>query len=153
MKRHSPKATTSPELLNSYACAWRCAVEPILTCCLCRQPKKTELYEAEYIAALAANKRPPDPPVANCYQLAKIADGYIYTYLPPKHAEAVFRIATAYQTEKISRHVAIEKTQVVADAVWEELGVIQKFQVLQFLIDENDESASGFSLSTDATKD
>lgn len=115
--------------------------------------QKTELYEAEYIAALAANKSPPDPPVANCYQLAKIADGYIYTYLPPKHAEAVFRIATAYQTEKISRHVAIEKTQVVADAVWEELGVIQKFQVLQFLIDENDESASGFSLSTDATKD
>lgn len=107
--------------------------------------QKTERYEAEAVAALTANKRAPEPPVATCYQLAKVADGYIYTYLPEKHAEAIFKIAVAYQTEKMSRNAAIERTQAIADTVCEELGVLQKFQVLQFLLDDDNEGGAASS--------
>jgi response regulator RpfG family c-di-GMP phosphodiesterase len=115
--------------------------------------QKTELHEAESLAALAANKRPPDPPLASCYQLVKIPDGYIYTYLPDKHAETIFRIAVAYQTQKMSRGSAIERTQVVADAVCEELGVVQQFQVLQFLIDADEENGAASSSPNNDTQE
>jgi hypothetical protein len=111
--------------------------------------QKTELHEAQVLAAGATGKRPPEPPTANCYQLVKVPDGYIYTYLPEKHAEAIFKIAVAYQTEKMSRNSAIERTQAIADAVCEELGVLQKFQVLQFLLDEDNEGGAASSSSVD----
>lgn len=99
--------------------------------------QKTEAHEAEVLSAVATSKRPPEAPVASCYQLVKVPDGHIYTYLPEKHAEAIFKIAAAYQTEKMSRNSAIERTQAIADQVCEELGVLQKFQVLKFLEDED----------------
>lgn len=107
--------------------------------------QKTEAHEVGVLSAVAAGKRPPDPPVASCYQLAKVPDGYIYTYLPEKHAEAIFKIAVAYQTEKIGRSTAIERTQAIADVVCEELGVLQKFQVLQFLVEEDDAGGAASS--------
>jgi hypothetical protein len=100
--------------------------------------KKTELHEVETLAAIREGKRLPDPPTANCYQLAKVADGHLYTYLPEKHAEVIFSIGASFQTQKISKEVAINRVQAIADSICDELGVLQRFQVLQFLLDDSE---------------
>ncbi|MEY3660572.1 MAG: hypothetical protein RLZZ169_1397 [Pseudomonadota bacterium] len=107
--------------------------------------KKIQIHEAETLAAIKDGKRLPDPPKATCYQLAKVADGYIYTYIPEKHADLIFQIGIWYQTQKIGKQAAVERTQAIADAICDELGVLQRFSVLQFLEEDEpgDEEDSG----------
>ncbi|MFZ9583859.1 MAG: hypothetical protein ACO280_02760 [Pseudohongiellaceae bacterium] len=113
--------------------------------------KKAQIHEVEILDAIKHGRRIPEQPKAGCYQLVKVADGYMYTYIPEKYAELIFQIGWWYQTEKISKEAAIERTQVIADAICDELGVLQRFSILQFLKDgPEDEEDLGPITSSDS---
>jgi hypothetical protein len=100
--------------------------------------KKTEDFEALAMEAIAAGGVIPDKPIPLPWLSIQSADGLIYSYIPEKYANHIFAIAAAYQTVKISRAEAINQAQRTADALFEELGVSQSFNVLQFLRDEEE---------------
>jgi hypothetical protein len=100
--------------------------------------KKTEDFEAVAMEAIAAGESIPEKPTASPYLSIKSNDGLIYSYIPEKFANQVFAIAAAYQTVKIGRAGAIEQAQRTADTLFEEIGVSQSFNVLQFLRDEEE---------------
>jgi len=100
--------------------------------------KKTEDYEAVAMEAIAAGESIPEKPTASPWLSIKSSDGLFYSYIPEKYANKVFAIASAYQTVKIGRAEAIEQAQRLADTLFEELGVSQSFNVLQFLRDEEE---------------
>ena len=93
-------------------------------------------YEELALIAIAKGSEPPSLPVADPFQLVKSGEEFIYTYIPERFAEKVFALGAAYQTLKISRAQAIDKTQSVANDLWIELGLTESFEVLRFLRDE-----------------
>ena len=100
--------------------------------------KKTEDFEAAAMEAIAAGESIPDKPLPTPWLGIKSTDGLIYSYIPEKYANQIFAIAAAYQTVKLDRTGAIEQAQRTADALFEEIGVSQSFNVLQFLRDEEE---------------
>ena len=75
-------------------------------------------------------------PQADEFQLVKSGGEFTYTYIPESYASKVFALGAAYQTLKLSRREVIEKTQEMANALWDQLGLIESFEVLRFLRDE-----------------
>jgi len=100
--------------------------------------KKTEDFEAIAMEAMAAGESIPEKPIASPWLSIKSTDGLIYSYIPEKYANQIFAIAAAYQTVKIGRAGAIEQAQRSADTLFEDIGVSQSFNVLQFLRDEEE---------------
>jgi len=100
--------------------------------------KKTEDFEAIAMEAMAAGESIPEKPIASPWLSIKSTDGLIYSYIPEKYAIQIFAIAAAYQTVKIGRAGAIEQAQRSADTLFEDIGVSQSFNVLQFLRDEEE---------------
>jgi len=88
--------------------------------------------------AMAAGESIPEKPIASPWLSIKSTDGLIYSYIPEKYANQIFAIAAAYQTVKIGRAGAIEQAQRSADTLFEDIGVSQSFNVLQFLRDEEE---------------
>jgi len=105
---------------------------------LLKPQKKTEDFEAIAMEAMAAGESIPEKPIASPWLSIKSTDGLIYSYIPEKYANQIFAIAAAYQTVKIGRAGAIEQAQRSADTLFEDIGVSQSFNVLQFLRDEEE---------------
>lgn len=101
----------------------------------------TARYEEMALLAIAKGEKAPAIPVSDPYQLVKSGEEFAYTYIPEHYAQKVFALGAAYQTLKISRAQAIEQTQEVANELWDELGLIEPFEVLRFLRDEENEAA------------
>jgi len=113
--------------------------------------KKTERYDELAMAAIAAGSELPAQPEASCFQIVKGSGGSYYSYIPERFAKQIFAIGASYQTTRISRSDAIEQAQRVANTLFDELGVSQSFEVLQFLREE--ELDSGSSDSSDQEND
>jgi hypothetical protein len=113
-----------------------------------RAAKELELYDQQATLAVAKGIEAPKSPSADAYQLVKTGSEYVLTYIPENFAEKIFALGGAYQTLKISRKQAIEKVQLIADEIWNELGISESFEVMRFLRDEENESSQG-SISED----
>jgi hypothetical protein len=93
-------------------------------------------YDELAMLAIAKNEEKPAMPVADPFQLVKSGGEFSYTYIPENFAARVFALGAAYQTVKITRSEAIAKTQEIANELWAQLGLIESFEVLRFLRDE-----------------
>lgn len=103
--------------------------------------RKVEIYDQQAILTIANGDEMPASPIAEPYQLVKTGAEYVMTYIPEGFAERIFSIGGAYQTLKIDRAKAIEQAQLVANDIWDELGLSESFEVLRFLRDEEDQSS------------
>jgi hypothetical protein len=108
-----------------------------------RAAREISEYDEKATLALAKGQDKPDRPVADSFQLVKVGEEFIYTYIPSKFADAIFSAGSAYQTLMISREQAIERGQSIANEMWDELGLTEKFEVLRFLRDDEAEQTAG----------
>jgi hypothetical protein len=102
-------------------------------------------YDEQATRAIAKGEQKPELPVADPFQLVKVGSEFVYTYIPVNFAEAIFAVGSAYQTLIISREQAIERAQSIANEMWDELGLIDKFEVLRFLRDDESAESTGTS--------
>lgn len=97
--------------------------------------------------ALAKDEEKPALPVADPFQLVKVGSEFVYTYIPLNYAEGIFASGMAYQSLRINRAQAIERAQSIANQIWDDLALADRFEVLRFLRDEESEESSGTSLT------
>ena len=107
--------------------------------------KKAEIYDHLCLQAIAKGEAKPDEPEPALFKVIKTNTGNFFAYLPKESARKIFLLGGLYQTMEISGESAIEKVQVIADGLWEELGVAQNIECLRFLaaelgLDEEEES-------------
>ncbi len=107
--------------------------------------KKTEVFQDAMMQAIAAESDKPSPPKANPYQLVKTVNGEVFAYVPQAFVDQMFALGGNYQTMQVNAESAIEAAQIIADQVYDDLGLDDTFEALSFLREEvsGDKSAGG----------
>lgn len=95
--------------------------------------KTYEKYADDKLEAIWNDNEIPIAPEAENYQPIKSSQGYIIGYIPKKFADKVFILGAEFQTKKITKTDAIERTQLIADEISLMLNVEESFDVLDFL--------------------
>jgi hypothetical protein len=98
--------------------------------------KKTESHQQLCLQAIAKGLDTPEAPAVSVFQVAKILDKQIYTYIPPEFSEELFALGGLYQTMQVDAAKAIVLAQEVAARVSLDLGLDDPLVALQFLRDE-----------------
>ncbi len=104
--------------------------------------RKTEIYQNQMMKAIAQETEKPPLPRANPFQLVKTVNGEVFAYVPQNFVDEIFTLGGQYQTMQINAESAIETAQMIADRMYEELGVEDTFEALGFLREEQEASAA-----------
>ena len=98
--------------------------------------KRTELYQEQMMKAIAQEIEKPAQPKANPFQLVKTVNGEVFAYVPQNFVDEIFTLGGQYQTMQINAESAIETAQLIANRMYEDIGIEETFEALGFLREE-----------------
>lgn len=98
--------------------------------------KRTEIYQEQMMKAIAQEIEKPALPKANPFQLVKTVNGEVFAYVPQNFVDEVFTLGGQYQTMQITAESAIETAQLIANRMYEDIGIEDTFEALGFLREE-----------------
>ena len=98
--------------------------------------KKTEIFQEAMMQAIASESEKPSPPKGNPYQLVKTVNGEVFAYIPQAFVDEMFFLGGKYQTMQLNAEGAVEAAQIIADRVYDDLGLDDSFEALVFLREE-----------------
>ena len=98
--------------------------------------KKTEIFQEAMMQAIASESEKPTPPKGNPYQLVKTVNGEVFAYVPQAFVDEMFSLGGRYQTMQLNAEGAVEAAQIIADRVYDDLGLDDSFEALGFLREE-----------------
>ena len=98
--------------------------------------KKTEIFQEAMMQAIASESDKPTPPKGNPYQLVKTVNGEVFAYVPQAFVDEMFALGGRYQTMQLNAEGAVEAAQIIADRVYDDLGLDDTFEALGFLREE-----------------
>ena len=98
--------------------------------------KKTEIFQDAMMQAIASESEKPNPPKGNPYQLVKTVNGEVFAYVPQSFVDEMFGLGGKYQTMQLNAEGAVEAAQIIADRVYDDLGLDDTFEALGFLREE-----------------
>ncbi len=106
--------------------------------------KKTEQFQETMMQAIAKESEKPTAPKGSPFQLVKTVNGEVFSYVPQSFVDDMFNLGGKYQTMQISADAAIEQGQMIADRLYDDLGLDDSFEALGFLREEQSgESKTG----------
>ena len=92
--------------------------------------------------AIAQELEKPPAPRANPFQLVKTVNGEVFAYVPQSFVDEIFTLGGQYQTMQITAESAIETAQLIANRMYDDLGIEDSFEALGFLREEQTNSAT-----------
>jgi len=98
--------------------------------------KKTEIFQEAMMQAIASESEKPNPPKGNPYQLVKTVNGEVFAYIPQSFVDEMFLLGGKYQTMQLNAEGAVEAAQIIANRVYDDLGLDDTFEALGFLREE-----------------
>ena len=104
--------------------------------------KKTEIYQERMMKAIAQELEKPPAPRANPFQLVKTVNGEVFAYVPQSFVDEIFTLGGQYQTMQITAESAIETAQLIANRMYDDLGIEDSFEALGFLREEQTNGAT-----------